>query len=233
MIDDDAQTVNFREICMGRIAPKMLYRSSSPLKGGDLKEIKKELAVNAGINCVINLDDHSSVLDGLSEDVPWYRKLVMEKNVIALPMTFNIPGVEFNEKKLKSALQFMITHEGPYLIHCFAGVDRTGFVSIVLETLLEANLKEIADDYLKSFESIFDSSIYYGTKREKSQVVIKLLSEMDGSNKINDRNLNSIAENYLMNNIKLSVEEVDLLKRKLMGDSIRCYSNSNNTNSAE
>ena len=216
-IDDDAQTVNFREINKGKIAPGILYRSSSPLKGGNLKRVKETLAIRANINCVINLDDHDSVLKGLSEDVLWYRKLIMDNNVIALPMTFNIPGVEFNEKKLKSALQFMITHEGPYLIHCFAGVDRTGFVSIVLEALMEANLKEIVDDYLKSFESIYNSSIYSGAKREKFQVVIKLLSEIGGSKKINDQNLQSIAENYLINNIRLSAEEVDLLKRKLTG----------------
>jgi protein tyrosine/serine phosphatase len=44
-------------------------------------------------------------------------------------------------KKLKAALQFMITHKGPYFIHCFAGVDRTGFVIALMEAFMGANLK--------------------------------------------------------------------------------------------
>ena len=116
-IPDDEST-NFREIRAGSIAAGVLYRSSSPLKGGDIKPVKGSLAVKAGINSIINLDDDSSVIEAMSRDVPWYHKLVVRKNVICLPMTFTIPGVASNEKKLKTALQFMAAHEGPYLIHC-------------------------------------------------------------------------------------------------------------------
>ena len=218
VITDDDQLVNFREICMGKIVPGILYRCSNPLKGGELKKIKKSLAVKAGINCVINLEDSISVLENLSEDVPWYHNLVIAKKVIALPMTFTIIGVEFNEKKLKAALQFIITHEGPYLIHCFAGVDRTGIVSILLEALMEATLHDITEDYLKSFNSLYDSSIYSRANSKNTQVVTQLLSAMSNYMPINDQNLPNIAKRYLLNKIGLSLEEITLLKRKLAGE---------------
>ena len=100
----DEEYTNFKEIKTGNIAAGILYRSSSPLKGGDEKKTKEMLAVKAGIKCIINLDDSVSVIEKLSEAVPWYHKLVMQNNVICLPMGFTIPGVAFNEKKLKAAL---------------------------------------------------------------------------------------------------------------------------------
>ena len=60
---------------------------------------------------------------------------------------------------MKAALQFMISHRGPYLIHCFAGIDRTGFVLALLEVLMGASLKEITNNYLSAFT--FDHSGSY------------------------------------------------------------------------
>ena len=53
------------EIKAGNIAAGILYRSSSPLKGGDLRKAKEALAVKAGIKCVINFDN---------EKPPWSAK---------------------------------------------------------------------------------------------------------------------------------------------------------------
>jgi len=46
---------------------------------------------------------------------------------------------------------------------------------------------------------------------------MRLLSVMGGYMEINDQNLQAIAERYLITIIKLSAEEMDLLKRKLAG----------------
>jgi protein tyrosine/serine phosphatase len=148
----DEEKQKFMEIKSGNISPGILYRSSSPIKGGDeAKKIKSDLAVKADIKCVINLDDDSSAIQYFSKDVPWYHKLVEEENVICLPMTFTIPGSSYNESKLKTALQFIIDHEGPYLIHCFAGIDRAGFVSALLEAFMWSSLKTICKNYLSAF----------------------------------------------------------------------------------
>ena len=212
----DEEDTGFMEIKTGNIASGVLYRSSSPLKGGDLKKVKGTLAVKAGIKCIINFDDDSSVIEYLSKDVPWYQKLVVEKKVICLPMTFNIPGVASNEKKLKAALQFMIAHEGPYLIHCFAGIDRTGFTSALIEALMGASLKEICKEYLSAFTNDYSDSYrieYY----RKMKNLLGQLKKVAHDENITSVNIQDAAERYLLNNIGLSQDEIAKLKNILSG----------------
>ena len=202
------------EVATGSIAGGILYRSGSPLTGGDAKEIKEALATKANINCVINLANYRSVIENLSKDILWYRRLVAEKKVICLPMTLTIPGVASNEKKLKTALQFMISNEGPYLIHCFAGADRTGFVIMLLEALMGASLKEIITTYISAF--LFDDSD--SSRIESHRNINGFLNQMKKMfhvDNIFETNLQSAAEYYLLNNIQLSNDEVAKLKNML------------------
>ncbi|MCL2187007.1 MAG: tyrosine-protein phosphatase [Treponema sp.] len=206
--------MNFNKIISVNIKDGILFRSGSPLKGGDEKKIKAELAVKAGINCVINLDDDSSVINALSKDVLWYKKLVDEGNVICLHMTYTIPGIKTNERKLKTALQFMINHKGPYLVHCFAGVDRTGFVSAFLQALMGASLGEICRGYLSAFN--FDNSILSRIEKHgKMKNFLKQLTIMSHGENITKINLQTAAEQYLLNDIGLSSDEINKLKGAL------------------
>jgi len=218
IISNDAQTVNFREIRMGKIAPNTLYRSSHPIK--DLKQEKtiSMLASAARIAAIINLSDNNHEINGKAIFAPWYNMLLKSSRVIALGMTFNITNDDFH-KKMKKGLQFIINTEGPWLVHCHAGVDRTGFFCIVLESLMGAALDEIINDYLKSFNSMYDSSIHGQVNKGDSLVVMQLLSVMGNYLPVNDHNLQAIAENYLLNTITLSGIEIELLKRKLAGTS--------------
>jgi len=213
---NDAQAVNFREIRMGNIAPNTLYRSSHPIK--DLKQEKtiSMLAANAKIASVLNLCDTNSSLTGKAIFAPWYNNLLKNNRVIALGLDFSITGVNFR-KKLKKALQFIIGTDGPWLIHCHAGVDRTGFVCMVLESFMGAALGDVINDYLKSFNSIFESSVYGQNHKADSYTAMQILSVMSNSQSINEKNLQNIAEIYLRNTIGLSVEEAELLRMKLAG----------------
>ena len=213
-IPNEKDFLNFMEVKSGSIAEGILYRSSSPLKGGDEKKAKGELAVKAGINCVINLDDDRSIINDLSKDVPWYHKLVTEGKVLCLPMTISIPGVASNERKLKTVLQFMISHTGPYLIHCFAGVDRTGFVSALLETLMGASLTEIVKNYLSAFT--FDRSDSYQIDRKMKTILGQLKKMFHGKNMTN-LNIQAATEHYLQNDVGLSYDEMVRLKNVLSG----------------
>jgi protein tyrosine/serine phosphatase len=206
-----SEYTNFIKINAGHIADGVLYRCSSPLKGGYAKKAKGALAVKAGIKCILNLDDHSSVIEKLSETVPWYHELVKNKNVICLYMGFPIPGSVLNEKKLKTALQFMIAHEGPYLIHCFAGVDRTGFVIALLEALMGASPKEICSDYLSAFITDY-RNLYRFEYYEKIKKLINQFEKMSHGITITDENIQFLAEQYLLNDIQLSQEEIEKLK---------------------
>ena len=213
---NDAQAVNFREIRMGKIAPNTLYRSSHPIK--DLKQEKmvSMLAANAKIAAILNLCDTNSDIMGKAIFAPWYNNLLKNNRVIALGMDFDTAGENFR-KKFKKALQFIIHTDGPWLIHCHAGVDRTGFVCMVLESFMGAALDDVINDYLKSFNSGFESSILEPTYKADSIVVMRILSIMSNSQLINEQNLQQIAEIYLRNTIGLSAEEVELLRMKLAG----------------
>ena len=212
----DVQAVNFREIRMGSIAPGTLYRSSHPIKDNKQEKVIAFLTARVRIAAVINLSDTNSQLFAKVFFAPWYSRLYQNHQVIAIGMDFSTSGKNFS-KKLKKCLQFIINTSGPWLIHCHAGVDRTGFVSMILEALMGATVDEITNDYLQSFNSIFNSSIYGEVNKNDSLVVMKLLSLMGSYTAINDKNLQVIAECYLRNTIGLSAEEVDLLKKKLAG----------------
>jgi protein tyrosine/serine phosphatase len=214
IISSDAQAVNFREIRMGGIAPNTLYRSSHPIKDNKQEKAISLLAANAGIAAVLNLHDtHSGLLKKVFI-APWYSKLFNNNRVIALDMDFMHNSDDFR-KKLKKGLRFIIKTEPPWLIHCHAGVDRTGFVSMVLEAFMGATVKEIIDDYLFSFNSMFDSDIYGEVNKTDSKVAMHLLSAISDSEAIDDQNIERTSENYLRNVIKLSAEEVELLRNKL------------------
>ena len=205
---------NFINIKVGNIAENILYRSSSPLKGGNEKIIKEALAIKAGIKCIINLDDDNSVIKNLSKDVLWYNNLLNKGNVICLHMTYSIPGIKSNERKLKSALQFMINKHGPYLIHCFAGVDRTGFFSAMLEALMGGSIEEICNNYLSAFN--FDKSILSNIeKNRKMKSFLEQLKKMWHGENIIKINIQAATEQYLKDDIGLSNEEISMLKSAL------------------
>jgi len=49
----------------------------------------------------------------------------------------------------------MASADGPYLVHCLEGKDRTGFVCIVLEALMSATYQEIVDDYMLTYNNYY------------------------------------------------------------------------------
>ena len=212
---DNAQTANFREVHMGNIAPGILYRSSHPIKDNKQEKIISMLANNARIAAVINLCDTASSVYTKANFAPWYNALLKNGLVIALGMDFSVASENFN-RKLKEGLEFVIKTDGPYLIHCYAGVDRTGFVSMVLESFMGAVLDDVINDYLQSFTSAYESSIFQANKAD-SQIAMQILSVMNGSIAINSENLQNVAEIYLKKKIGLFPLEIELLKAKLAG----------------
>lgn len=210
----NAQSVNFREIRMGNIPPNILYRSSHPIKDNKQEKAISLLAAQVKIATVVNLCDTMSGLMGKAVIAPWYYDLFTTGKVIALGMDFSVTSSGF-KTKLKEALQFIIHTDGPWLIHCHAGIDRTGFVCMVIQSFMGAVLDDVINDYLMSFNSIFQSSVYISTEKADANVAMQILSVMSNSQKINSQNLQHIAETYLRSKIGLSVEEVELLRMKL------------------
>jgi hypothetical protein len=210
-------SANFREIRAGGIGPGILYRSSHPIGDGQEDTGITKLAVRARIATILNLTDTEGEIKQQAILAPWYRKILDSGGVIALGMNFDSTSRQFC-RQLRKGIQFMLSRPGPYLIHCYAGVDRTGFVAIVLGALMGATLHEIIDDYLRSFldEELLaprDSPQY----QRDSVVVHEILTKMNDREAVTEEKLREAAERYLVAKVALTAPEIGLLKEKLAG----------------
>ena len=112
---------------------------------------------------------------------------------------------------------FLSEHEPPYLLHCLAGRDRTGFAIMILEMLGNASKGEIIVDYMKTWEDCYgvekESAVWNLIRdRQVGKWIDRLISEYgDG----NEANLATMAKNYLLWN-GMNPEKLDMLLRKLI-----------------
>lgn len=146
---------NFREVRTTGMGKKKLYRSSSPIDPGLGRNLKVDsLAKEAGVATFINLaDTENSARSFRDFDSSYYAS----QNAIFLALPVEFFSRPF-EEGLAKGFRYMIEHEGPYLVHCTYGMDRTGFSIAILEALMGATTEEIQADYAKTF-----SNYYYVT----------------------------------------------------------------------
>jgi protein tyrosine/serine phosphatase len=213
---------NFREICMGNIKNGIIYRGSYPVFKIDKErdETYTELVLEAGINCIINLAGNEKDVEALAKLVPWYNTLHKNNNVIGLDIQFEFDFLDkfdydvFNYR-LRQGFKFLITHDGPYLVHCNAGTDRTDFVAAIIELLFGASIDDVICDYLLSYGKEFadakDKELNFITGRN---IYGQINAVING--KINDSdNLQANIETYFLEKIGLTTEELEALKEKL------------------
>lgn len=210
----DAAFANFREVKYGAIASHTLYRSRHPASGDAKAPYAAALDEAAGIKTVINLADNAEEFERRAASSPWYQKLADGGNTVYLSMGVDF-GIPDFQGKLKTGLQFLISHEGPYLIHCNEGKDRTGIVIALLEAISGATVADIKADYIASFVNQY--GIKSGEERYGiiSQAIVDILQEINSGAAVNDRNLRQAAENYLTGTIGLSDRELASLKARL------------------
>jgi hypothetical protein len=201
---------NFREINCGKIPPKLLYRSNHPICNG--KQVKDIVlaADDAKIQTVINLSDNVFELKQKVVCCPWYRRIFEKNNVMALNIdgSFDIMDDKFT-KKLRDGLLFMMEHEPPYLIHCEAGVDRTGFLSMLLEAFMGAEFDDIAKDYMLSFVDANEYSL--NDYKNGSGFIIHIFSKIKGEIINAGENLQRLSTKYLLEKVRLSSNEAEML----------------------
>jgi protein tyrosine/serine phosphatase len=216
------ELTNFREICMGSMRNGIIYRASYPIFKIDKKrdETYNELVLEAGINCVINLAGNEKDVEALAKLVPWYNTLHKNNNVIGLDIQFDFDFLDkfeyevFNYR-LRQGFKFLVTHDGPYLVHCNAGTDRTGFVAAIIELLFGASLDDVIYDYLLSYGKELadakDDQLSFITGRN---IYGQINAVING--KINDSdNLQANIETYFLKKVGLTIKELDMLKKKL------------------
>jgi protein tyrosine/serine phosphatase len=210
---------NFREINMGKISSGILYRSSHPIYDGSQVDEVVLYANNVKINAIVNLADNIQSLRSKASCCPWYHKLLKKNRVIALdiPMNFNIMENKF-ARKIRKCILFMIEHEPPYLIHCELGTARTGFLSAMLESFMEAAFDDMVKDYMLSFVGGDEYSEY---DYNNGAIRIKNLFEpiKGGSTDTHD-DLQYLSKKYFIEKTGLTDEELIKLEKRLMNTDI-------------
>lgn len=213
---------NFREVRTTGMGKNKLYRSSSPIDPCLGRNLKADsLAKEAGVATFINLADaeeYAIAFNGF--DSSYYS--TKDAIFLALPVEFFSKPFE---EGLAKGFRYMIEHDGPYLVHCTYGMDRTGFTIAILEALMGATTEEIQTDYAKTF-----SNYYYVTDGKQiilneqqvdffKAVVLRNLKAVYRAEGVNIRDTDNIdwasATAKYLETFGLTPEEISTLKEKL------------------
>ena len=218
----DNEVTNFREICMGNIKRGIIYRGSYPIFKIDNErdKIYDKLVFEAGINCIINLAGNKADLEIIANLVPWYNILLRDKKVIGLDIQFDFDFLnkfeyEIFNYRLRQGFEFLLNHNGPYLVHCNAGIDRTGFVAAIIELLFGASIDEIIYDYLLSYGKEFADSKNEEINNITGRIIYDQINAVMNGEIEDCKTLQANIEKYFINNIGLSKDQLKMLKEKL------------------
>lgn len=209
----DAEYANFRAVGTTGMGRGALYRSSSPVdpEFGRNREACAALESN-GVRTVINLCDSEQEMRAFEA----YEGSAYAKcDTIALNL-----GIDFASDEVKmsvaKAMRFIIDHEGPYLIHCLEGKDRTGFIALLCEALMGARTDEIEADYMATYVNMYhvvpDSEQYDVILDTNLKGFLGIVQDM-----AEDSDLATCAAAYLAD-CGLTADEIDLLKTALGRD---------------
>jgi len=214
----DEAFANFREVTAGNIRPGVLYRTSHPSLGDDRSSYAARLVEKHGISTVLNLSDTPEEFAANLAHSEYYRSLNDKGNVIAVGMGVDFAAKDFTAK-IKTALEFMIAHDGPYAVHCVEGKDRAGIVIAVLEGLAGATVDEIVEDYMVSYENYY--RVQKGIEGYKlvSKIMYDQLKEMNNGQAVTDDNAKAVVVDYLKNLVGLEDEQIEKLETRLVGES--------------
>lgn len=210
----DEEFANFRVVTTGNLLDNILYRSTSPISDELCRNAEADAAAEkAGIRTFINLSDSEEVAKAYSGYEGSYYST---QNVIYLdlPVTFTSEAFQTG---LAEGYRYIASNEGPYLIHCLEGKDRTGMALAILELLTGATLDEVLDDYMVTYYN------FYGVTREDSSYdvilednIITNLQIMLGVEDLYDEDLDlaKTTHDYLLQ-IGMTETEIEALKDHL------------------
>ncbi len=221
----DEVFANFRAVSVGDLKENMLYRSASPVDNQHKRAPYADmLASMAGIAYDVDLSDNEEKLKKhMSADdfgSQYFMGLYDEGKVIALAMSMNYFSDTFLEK-LRTGFVAMSENDGPYLVHCVEGKDRTGLFCMILEAFAGASYQEIVDDYMLTYENYFkftkesEPEKYEIIKVRNLDRMIKFMCGDDESIDITTADLKAQAEAF-MKKIGMKDEEIEALRNKLV-----------------
>ena len=167
--DSDVVFANFREIAGGNLKKGAFYRSASPCDNQHNRaSCANALAEETGIRYVLNLSENEEKYRALTdaEDFTssYYDSLKQNGKVVLMSLNANYRADAF-AKTVADAFLSMTRNEGPCLIHCLEGKDRTGFVCALLLALADASADEILDDYMITYDNYYHVTAESNPKR--------------------------------------------------------------------
>ena len=225
----DEAFANFRALTGGNLKDDVAYRAASPIDNKHARASYVDtLMGDAGVQFVLDLSDNAEKVERYMAEnrtagieTPHFVDLY-EKGQVAL---LNL-GVNYHDDKFREALVAglisLSEHDGPYLVHCLEGKDRTGFVCALLEALAGATYQEIVDDYMITYAN------YYGTTRDgepqKYEAIKNLnidgmlyyVAGVDDGTNLQDVDLAQGARTYLLAS-GMTDAQVDALVARLVG----------------
>ena len=213
----DAEYANFRAVETRGMGAGTLYRSSSPIDPSLNRNAEADAALLAAmVRTVVNMaDSEESMRQYADYSLTHYASC----DILALDMGADFTAGEYRQK-LAEGLRFIASHDGPYLIHCKEGKDRTGFAAAVLECLMGADADEVVRDYMLSYTNFY--GIEPGTRPYELLAagnVESTLARAFGVSSIRDAgvDLQALAASYL-EGCGMSRDELAQLKARLGAD---------------
>lgn len=159
---------------------------------------------------IVGYDDEATPEIARAEMLRVYRSFVLEP--------------DFRER-LRPAFEAVAGSDGPVVVHCTVGKDRTGFVSAVLQLLAGATREDIIADYMetnsRSKAWVAElSTMFREHAPERADTLIELLNARE---EYVVASLDAIAEafgsarRYLVDGVGMEAGAVDRLYRALLG----------------
>ncbi len=188
----DAVFANFRPLSGGNIKKNVFYRSATPVSNvRNRAAYVNTMMAEVGIGFVLDLSDTNAEVEAyLAENkeqgvnTSYFEDLYNRGKVKAIDLTAGYPDADF-KRSLVDGLKTMTEHDGPYLIHCIEGKDRTGFVCMLLEILAGASYREIVSDYMLTYSNYYGVSLakdptkYNAIKDQRIDEMLRYIGSVD------------------------------------------------------
>ncbi len=212
---------NFRSVNVSKIKPNVLYRSASPINNEHKRaSVVDKLMKEAGIKYIIDLSDNENDIESdfikVGFNSPYFLSLYNDHKVMPLSMNVQFKTEDFSNKLVKG-LTAIANNDGPYLVHCVEGKDRTGFVIMVLEALIGSSYDEMINDYMETYKNYYsitkesDETKYNTIKETNIDIMLKYIS---GSEELENVDYSLKAKDYLLSH-GMKEEDINKLIEKL------------------